>query len=180
MTRFVNTEDEQEQRQDDDEERVVSVVLGSADQFEPGRLRSAALTGDGIMPADREIGVLLTADGRWHAVRNLCPHRGGAVCRGRIRGTMLPTAPGTLEYGLDGKILVCPWHQHEFDVESGECLFIDDQARLVKYPVEVADGEVRVQVTAIGPAVGGVDVVWLPDRARAALVAQGAEAAAYE
>jgi hypothetical protein len=25
MTRFVNTEDEQEQRQDDDEERVVSV-----------------------------------------------------------------------------------------------------------------------------------------------------------
>ena len=165
---------------DEYQEQLISVPVGAADDFAPGRMRIIALNGDAILPSDREIGVLQTHDGGWHAVRNVCPHRAGAVCRGRIRGTMLPASPGALDYALDGKILVCPWHQHEFDVESGECLFIDDQARLVKYPVEVADGEVRVQVTAIGPAVGGVDVVWLPDRARAALVAQGAEAAAYE
>jgi hypothetical protein len=93
---------------------------------------------------------------------------------------MLPAAPGALQYGLDGKILVCPWHQHEFDIESGECLFIDDHARLVKYPVEVVDGEVRVQVNVFGSAGAEVEVAWLPEPALADLAGQGVELAAYE
>jgi len=180
MTRLLDTDGEHVQPRDEGEERVITVALGSPEDFEPGRLRIAALTGDAIMPADREIGVLWAADGRWHAMRNLCPHRGGAVCRGRIRGTMLPAAPGALEYGLDGKILVCPWHQHEFDIESGECLFIDDHARLVKYPVELIDGEVRVQLSAIGSATDDVDVTWLADGPQADLVGQGMDSGAYE
>jgi len=138
------------------------------------------LAGDAILPADREIGVLQGQDGKWHAVRNLCPHRGGAVCRGRIRGTMLPTAPGSLDYALDGKILVCPWHQHEFDIETGECLFIDDRSWLVKYPVEVIDGEVRVRVTALGPASGDVSVEWRPELSPTEPAVQGVDSGAYE
>jgi hypothetical protein len=133
-------------------------ALGSPDHFEPGRLRIVALTGDGdhaCRPGDRRVadggrstGMLCATSVRTGAEPSVEAASGAPCC---------PRLPGTLEYGLDGKILVCPWHQHEFDIESGECLFIDDHARLVKYPVEVADGEVRVQVTAIGPAVGGVD-----------------------
>jgi nitrite reductase/ring-hydroxylating ferredoxin subunit len=180
MTRSVNTETEHEQRYDDEEEGVISLAVGSPDDFAQGRMRIVALSGEAIMPADREIGVLLTDDGAWYAVRNLCPHRGGAVCRGRVTGTMLPTDPGAVEYALDGKILVCPWHQHEFDIESGDCLFIDDHSRLIKYPVEVVDGEVRVHVTTFGPAAATVSVELLPEVVHADPASPGAVAGAYE
>lgn len=178
MTTFGGTANEQQESQY--EERVISVAIGPAGDFAPGRLRIVALAGEAILPADREIGVVHAQDGRWHAVRNLCPHRGGAVCRGRIRGTMLPAAPGALEYALNGQILVCPWHQHEFDIETGECLFIDDHSWLVKYPVEVIDGQVRVQVTALGPEVGDVTVEWLPEFAQPEPPGQGPDSGAYE
>ncbi len=162
------------------EEHVISVPVGAAGEFVAGLMRIVALVGDGVLPSDREIGVVQTHDGHWHAVRNLCPHRAGAVCRGRIRGTMLPAAPGVFDYSLDGKILVCPWHQHEFDIESGACLFIDDHSSLVKYPVEVIDGEVRVQITALGPSAPEVSAEWLPDFAQPDAEDQGVAADAFE
>lgn len=165
---------------DEYQEQVISVPVGGPDDFIPGLMRIVTLIGDGVFPADREIGVLRTRDGDWHAVRNLCPHRAGAVCRGRIRGTMLPAEPGVFDYALDGKILVCPWHQHEFDIESGACLFIDDHSSLVKYPVEVTDGEVRVEITALGPSAPAVTAEWLPDFAQPATADQGVAADAFE
>jgi nitrite reductase/ring-hydroxylating ferredoxin subunit len=168
------------QEQGEYEELVISVAVGVASDFVPGRMRIVALIGDAVLPADREIGVLQAQDGGWHAVRNLCPHRAGAVCRGRIRGTMLPASPGALDYALDGKVLVCPWHQHEFDIESGACLFIDDHSSLVKYPVEVIDGEVRIQITALGPASGDVTVERLPEFAQPDPAGQGVDSGAFE
>jgi nitrite reductase (NADH) small subunit len=165
---------------DEYQEQLISVPVGAADDFAPGRMRIIALNGDAILPSDREIGVLQTHDGGWHAVRNVCPHRAGAVCRGRIRGTMLPASPGALDYALDGKILVCPWHQHEFDIESGACLFIDDHSSLIKYPVEVVDGEVRIQITAFGPASADVTAEWLPEFAQPEAPGQGVDSGAFE
>jgi nitrite reductase (NADH) small subunit len=178
MTVFGSARGEQEQ--DEFEERILSVAVGAANDFVPGRMRIVSLIGDGVLPADREVGVLHTHDGAWHAIRNVCPHRAGAVCRGRIRGTMLPTSPGALDYALDGKILVCPWHQHEFDIESGACLFIDDRSSLVKYPVEVVDGEVRIQITALGASTAGVTVEWLPEFAPPEPAGQGVDSGAFE
>lgn len=43
------------------------------------------------------------------------------------------------------RVLRCPWHGWEFDLESGRCLD-DDSLRAAVYPVEVADGVVRIEV----------------------------------
>ena len=93
---------------------------------------------------------------------------------------MLPATVGDFQYALDGKILVCPWHQHEFDIESGACLFIDDHSSLVKYPVEVIDGEVQIQITALGPPFGEVAVELLPDFAQPEPAGQGVDSGAFE
>jgi nitrite reductase/ring-hydroxylating ferredoxin subunit/hemoglobin-like flavoprotein len=67
--------------------------------------------------------------GAWYAYNNSCVHRGGPVATGSV----------------DGDTLVCPWHGFEFNITTGECL-ADPSARLDRYPVEVRDGQVYLEV----------------------------------
>jgi len=92
-----------------------------------------------------EIGVIRLADDSVHAVRNVCPHKGAPVCAGTIGGTMIPSGPGALDYGLADRVLRCPWHGFEFDVTTGHALFTDVRYRLARYPVVVRDGVVFLQ-----------------------------------
>lgn len=94
----------------------------------------------------RQIGFLRNKDDVVHAVLNICPHKAAPVCKGRIGGTMLPSAPGELIYAKDGNVLKCPWHGYEFDIETGESLFGIMRGKLRKFPTEVRDGQVYVTV----------------------------------
>ncbi|WP_334194180.1 Rieske (2Fe-2S) protein [Pararhodobacter sp.] len=72
-----------------------------------------------------EVGVF-RLKGRLVAWHNLCPHRQGPVCQGRIYARVVePVAPdGTtrlLAYDETEKHVVCPWHGYEFDLETGRC-----------------------------------------------------------
>jgi nitrite reductase (NADH) small subunit len=91
----------------------------------------------------REIGVVRDpATGSVHGVRNRCPHHGGPLCLGTVEERM----EGALgRYVLAGRrILRCPWHGWEFDLETGVCLD-DPSLRAAVYAVEVADGRVRLR-----------------------------------
>ena len=58
---------------------------------------------------------------------------------------MLPSQPLDYQYGLEGRVLRCPWHGWEFDLETGEKLFDPGcRARVKTYPVAVEDGVVVV------------------------------------
>lgn len=93
----------------------------------------------------KSIGVF-KVDDRPYAVKNGCPHRQAPLCRGTLGGTMLPTnEPGRFEYGLEGRVLKCPWHGWEFDIATGQCLFGVSSRRVKVYPVEVRDGQVYVE-----------------------------------
>jgi nitrite reductase (NADH) small subunit len=116
---------------------VTEVDAGPVEAFAEGRPVFVAIRG-------REVGVIRTASGTFHAVLNVCPHQGGPVCRGHVGGTMLPGAPGTLSYGLEDRVIACPWHGWEFDLQTGEALFGVSTKRLLTFPVVVRDGRVRV------------------------------------
>ena len=111
------------------------VDVGSADELRStGRLV--------VRVGGREVGVLVDpSDGSLHGVRNRCPHHGAPLCLRRVRERE-GGAPG--RYELSGRrVLRCPWHGWEFDLESGDC--VDEPSlRAAVYPVEVADGRVRV------------------------------------
>jgi nitrite reductase/ring-hydroxylating ferredoxin subunit len=83
-----------------------------------------------------EIGVF-NVDGEIHAYRNICPHAGAPVCRGKVSGTTLPSLVYEYSYGRDGCILRCPWHGWEFDLKTGEHL-VDTGTKLKKFSVERA------------------------------------------
>ena len=83
----------------------------------------------------RSIGIF-NVGGSLYAIRNRCPHQGAELCRGTVGGTMLPTEnPGEYNYALDGRILRCPWHFWEFDITTGEMIFVPEPQRVKKYEV---------------------------------------------
>lgn len=93
------------------------------------------------------IGVF-NVNGQFHALRNLCPHRSGPLCTGKIGGFVTAAAPPTMaDAGLDlvrdGEIIRCPWHMWEFEIATGRCL-VDAKARVKIYPVVVEAGHVVV------------------------------------
>lgn len=85
----------------------------------------------------RSIGVF-NINGALHAIKNSCPHQGAELCKGSLGGTMLPSAkPGEYKYALDGQVLRCPWHFWEFDVTTGEMIFVPEPKRVKSYAVGI-------------------------------------------
>jgi nitrite reductase/ring-hydroxylating ferredoxin subunit len=118
-------------------------AAGSAADVVVGRAKIVEIAG-------LEIGLFRVDDGIY-AIRNHCPHQGGPVCRGRVVGTMVPSAPGEFVYDFENRVLACPWHHWQYDITSGKSLFGVDKSRLITYEVETFDveqegGEVYVWV----------------------------------
>ncbi len=88
--------------------------------------------------AGREIGIFNVA-GNFYALRNLCPHRSGPLCKGRLRPLVVLTEQQQLGYEREGEILKCPWHQWEFDLKTGQALY-DPKLRVKTYTVAL-EGE---------------------------------------
>ena len=84
---------------------------------------------------------LFNVEGWIFAVGNKCPHHGGPLCHGRITGTHLPSRPHEYRYGREGRILVCPWHSREFDIESGRALY-NPSVRVKVYEATVENAQI--------------------------------------
>ncbi len=89
----------------------------------------------------RRIGVLSVGDD-FFAVRDRCPHRGAPVCQGIVGGTLVASAPHEYVYGRHERVLRCPWHGWEFDLESGRSLLEPETVGVKTYEVTVDDGTV--------------------------------------
>jgi nitrite reductase/ring-hydroxylating ferredoxin subunit len=61
---------------------------------------------------------------------------------------MLPSGPGQYVYGLEGRILSCPWHKWQFDLETGRSVFETDRRRLIGYELEIENDDLYVLVTS--------------------------------
>ena len=75
---------------------TTSHALGPVDQIPLGEGRAFAVGGE-------QVAVFRLRDGTVRALAAVCPHRGG------------PIADGT----IDGQQVICPLHQHAFDLASG-------------------------------------------------------------
>ena len=103
-------------------------------------------TGLALEVAGRPIGVMRSND-KVFAFRNMCPHKRAPLALGTLEGTMLPTScVNDLNYGMEERVLKCPWHGWEFSVETGECLFGVSNSKVRTYPVTVRDGEVFIEL----------------------------------
>ena len=73
-------------------------------------------------------------DGNYYAMNNICPHLGGV-----------------LTYGFfDDNVVTCPLHMWEFDVQTGKCLW-PEQEKLPTYPVKIEGNDILVNVNSPQP-----------------------------
>jgi nitrite reductase/ring-hydroxylating ferredoxin subunit len=86
---------------------------------------------------------LVNVGGRIFAFAERCPHAGGPLVHGRVSGAPLPTEREEYVWGREGRVLTCPWHGWQFDLESGRALF-DSRVAVATYQVHVRDGWIEV------------------------------------
>ena len=116
--------------------REIPLDVGAADEFEPDRFR--IFEHDGL-----SFGVVHSTSG-WYAVRNRCPHMLAPIGRGTLTGTMVPAGPDEMRWGMEGRVLRCPWHGWEYDLETGRSLFATNRTKVATYPVTIEEGRVTV------------------------------------
>lgn len=108
------------------------IAAGPARDLAPGE--KVIVEGEGY-----SVGVF-NVDGKFYALKNVCPHAGAPLCQGHIQTTHRPSEVGEFVPDLAGRILRCPWHGWEFDVVTGKGLY-DREGRVATYAVEVDEND---------------------------------------
>ena len=108
-----------------------------AEELAPGERRVVELGG-------RSVGVF-NVGGRFYALHNRCPHRGGPLCLGAVTGLTRATEDFGYAYGDEGRILRCAWHGWEFEIETGRAVAAP-KVRAKTFRVTVEDGDVVVHI----------------------------------
>lgn len=116
-----------------------AVMVAPAAEFGPGEVRV-------VNAGNLEIGVF-NVDGTYYALPNLCVHQWGPLCEGKVTGTFISDANTgwEKEWTREDRVVVCPWHSLEFDIETGQCLAYP-KVKLRRYSTSVEDGTVLVHV----------------------------------
>jgi 3-phenylpropionate/trans-cinnamate dioxygenase ferredoxin subunit len=112
------------------------VVAGVA-EVEPGHGKLVTAKG-------REIGVF-NVGGKFYALANRCPHKGGPLCSGRITGLAQSRGPGDYHLIRAGEFLRCPWHGWEFEIATGQSYCDPKTLQARQFEVDVAPGEELVK-----------------------------------
>jgi len=100
---------------------VEFVTVARVGEIAPG-------TGRQVTVGERWVG-LFNIKGEYHAIDNLCLHRGGPLCDGPIGGA----------------IVTCPWHGWQYDVTTGVNT-MDENERVDHYDVKIEGDAVLVAV----------------------------------
>ena len=109
-------------------------VVAAVEEIPPGGRKILDIGG-------RSIGIF-NIDGEYFALRNRCPHQGGALCEGTLWGALRATKPGDFQYSPTKEILTCPWHGWEFHVRTGQSWCEPRRLRVRRYDVSVENGAV--------------------------------------
>ncbi len=103
-------------------DRMSYVTVAREGELAPGAARLVTVNGRWV--------ALFNVGGAYHAVDNLCLHRGGPLCEGSVKGA----------------IVTCPWHGWQFDVTTG-ALIQDPGVGVSRHETRVVDGDIQVHLT---------------------------------
>ncbi len=98
------------------------VTVARVDDVAPGQSRLVTVNG-------RMVG-LFNVGGTFHAIDNVCLHRGGPLHEG----------------GLGGRIVTCPWHGWQYDVTTGT-LVQDPAVGVTKHATRIVGSDVQIRLS---------------------------------
>ena len=97
------------------------VKVSSLSELNPGSAKVVEVMGKTI--------ALFNVGGKIYATDNTCLHQGGPLGEG----------------DLTGEVVVCPWHQWEYNVRTGEVVG-DSSSKVLTYPVQIEGSDIKVAV----------------------------------
>ena len=108
------------------------IVVSRLQDFPPGERRI-------VEAGKRSIGVFRVED-EFFAIRNRCPHQGGPLCKGRLSAWAVANGPGQPRMEGPPRLVACPWHGWEYDLETGQSFMGPGETRVKAYDVAVERG----------------------------------------
>lgn len=100
------------------------IKVAEVSELEPNDRKHVEIKGKEI--------TVLNVDGSYYAVENFCPHMGGPVGNGPI---------GDAD---DRDVIMCPFHEWRFDLETGQVVF-PGKMKVMSYDVSLEKYEVEVE-----------------------------------
>jgi 3-phenylpropionate/trans-cinnamate dioxygenase ferredoxin subunit len=107
-------------------------VVASVDEIPPGERKLVEVSGRAI--------VVYNLGGKFFALNNRCPHRGGSLFHGVQTALVESNEPGQYLLSRRGEMVKCPWHGWEFDIRTGKSWCDPARLRVRQYPVSVRSG----------------------------------------
>lgn len=98
------------------------VRLASTADCPPGEARE--------LVAEGRIVALFNVDGQFFALDGICPHQGGPLGKGMLRGC----------------IVTCPWHGWQFDVRDGQHQ-ASQSLRHTHFPLQIQGNDLYVELS---------------------------------
>ena len=98
------------------------IKVAETKNLTPGKATAVEVEGNRI--------AVFNVDGTFYAIEDTCPHAGGPLSEGQV----------------DGGKVVCPWHEAEFDLTTGEVLSPPAFEGVKSYKVVVEGNEVKVEL----------------------------------
>lgn len=105
-------------------------VVCPVEAMPPGTRRRVRLGGRAV--------ALFNVDGRFYALRDVCPHQGAPLVSGLIVDAVHARKPGCYEWDDSTPFVRCPWHGWEYDLKTGQSW--SGPSRVRTFPVSVEDG----------------------------------------
>ena len=114
-------------------------VVCGVDELKPG----------GMLPFSirtRRLVVLRTEEGTYTALSGLCPHEGASLATGALerKWSAKDLVSGYAQDVSDAVVIICPWHNFEFDIATGRSVCEPNRMRLPIYEVAVEEDQVVV------------------------------------
>ncbi|MES2171900.1 MAG: Rieske (2Fe-2S) protein [Actinomycetota bacterium] len=111
-------------------------VVCKSDELQPGGRQIVTVRG-------REIGVF-NVGGKYHAITNRCPHHQAPLCLGPVTTEMAGSDVGEYRLQDDVKVIRCPWHSFEFNMDTGRNIAEPDRFRVAVYKIDREDEDIVV------------------------------------
>ena len=83
-------------------------------------------------------------DGGYRAVADTCPHEMASLGHGKVEKMWTAEGVGELRASEERCVVVCPWHNFEFDLDTGLSPCEPGRLRVKTYRAELERGEVVV------------------------------------
>jgi nitrite reductase/ring-hydroxylating ferredoxin subunit len=98
------------------------VGVGRLDEFTPGRGKMVVVDGRHV--------ALFRLGNEFHALDNMCLHRGGPLCEGPI----------------ENNVVTCPWHGWSYQIQTG-MMVQDPRVGVSRHEVRIDGDRVSVRLT---------------------------------